>query len=188
MKRLKPYIRVSNFFLLALAGGVAFLIFVAVGRIFPSVYTPESPDSNEPYPFSLTPEFPVASSGDEAALRAASVAFLGSPEWNGPGVLISGWEFADVAALTRNGQRVGVYGDVAFPSPVTLAGEMTFIRCGQNETWRREGGPPFRMGGLHVRLLDGEDGPWFVLPLNADGEMPSLRDVAEYTGSANPCP
>lgn len=143
---------------------------------------------SEPYPFSQTPEFPVASVEDEAALLAAVTAFLGSPEWTDQGTHLEGWGFSGVAALTRNGQRVGVYGDAAFPSPVTLAGEITFVRCGQAETWRATAGPPLRIGGLHVRLPDGEDGPWFVLPLNADGEMPSLRDVEEYTGSGNPCP
>ena len=147
-----------------------------------------SGQANEPYPFSLNPEFPVASSDDEAALRTVAAAFLDSPDWTGPGVHISGWEFAEVAALTRNGQRVGVYGDVAFPSPVALAGEMTFVRCGQAETWRNGVGPPLRIAGLHVRLLDGGGHPWYALPLNADGELPLLRDVAEYTGSANPCP
>ena len=147
-----------------------------------------SGQTSEPYPFSQTPEFPVASSGDEAALRVALAAFLDSPNWTGQGAHLESWGFSDVAALTRNGQRVGVYGDAAFPSPVALTGEMTFVRCGQAENWRVEAGQPLRIGGLHVRLLDGEDGPWFALPLNADGELPSLRDVEEYTGSADPCP
>ena len=140
------------------------------------------------YAHPLTPEFPQATDHDATFLRQTVNAFLATPEWSEIATHLEGWGFADVAALTRNGQRVGVYGDAAFPSPVTLAGDMTFVRCGQAETWRAEAGPPLSIAGLHVRLLDGEDGPWFVLPLNAGGELPSLRDVEEYTGSGNPCP
>ncbi len=138
------------------------------------------------YPLPLTPEFPVANSADEAMLREAVNAFLSAPEWSGAGT--EGWEFADVAALTRNGERAGVYGDVAFPSPVSLPGPLTVIRCGQAETWRRDGGPPFRLGGLHIRLLDGDAHPWHALPLNADGELPTLQEIREYAADAVPCP
>ena len=43
------------------------------------------------------------------------------------------------------------------------------------ETWQREGGPPFRLGGLHVRLMDGDALPWQVLPLDVRGKCRVLR-------------
>ena len=76
MKSFTAYIKVGNLFLLALAGGAAFLVFMAFGIVFPSVYTPESPDAEEVYPFSLTSEFPVSNLEDEAALKAAVTTFL----------------------------------------------------------------------------------------------------------------
>ena len=142
----------------------------------------------EDYPFSLPPEFPVASSDDEVALRAAVNAVLSAPEWSEAAAHPDSWEFSGIAVLTRNGERAGVYGDADFAALVSLPGPLTFIRCGQSETWQREGGPPFRLGGLHVRLMDGDDGPWQALPLNTDGELPSLREIQEYTGSVNACP
>ena len=187
MRYLISYIRVSNLLLLALAGGVAFLTFVAVGRVFPGEYIPESPDADEPYPFSLTPEFPVASAEDEAALRAAVNAFLTDTEWSETYKGSEDWDFRDVAVLTIVGGRVGVYGDVAFPAPVSRDGSLTFIRCGRAETWQREGGPPFRLGGLHVRLMDGDAFPWQVLPLDVRGEMPGIEEIRRYVIGFEPC-
>ena len=128
MRYLISYIRVSNLLLLALAGGVAFLTFVAVGRVFPGEYIPESPDADEPYPFSLTPEFPVDSAEDEAALRAAVKAFLTDTEWSETYKGSEDWDFRDVAVLTIIGGRVGVYGEVVLPAPESRDGPLAFTR------------------------------------------------------------
>ena len=141
----------------------------------------------EVYPFSLTPELPVANESDEAALRTIAAAFLAAPEWADVASHPGAWNFADVAVLTRNGIRAGVYGDVAFAEPVSLPGPVAFVRCGAVEGWEREEGPPFHLGGLRIWLLDGEDGPYNVLPLNADGELPTLREVEAYTGRTAAC-
>ena len=55
------------------------------------------------------------------------------------------------------------------------------------ETWQREGGPPFRLGGLHVRLMDGDSLPWQVLPLDVRGEMPGIEEIRRYVIGFEPC-
>ena len=86
-------------------------------------------------PFSSVPEFPYANETDRAAMMELAAVFLESPEWSGAGVSAEGWGLADVAALTRRGERIGVYADVRFERKLSLPGPLGFIRCGQNETW-----------------------------------------------------
>ncbi len=126
--------------------------------------------------------------GDSEVLAAALREFLASPRWAELSVHTGGWDFRTVAVLTQDGTRVGVYGDAYFDGPVSLTGPLTFVRCEQPETWRLEGGGAFRMSGFHVRLLDGADAPYHILPLNDEGGLPSLGDIRHFTGASAPCP
>ncbi len=135
----------------------------------------------------LTPEFPKATAKDVASLRVAVGAFLAAPEWAVTSADLDGWDFSEIASLTRDGERVGVYGDVAFPVPVSREGPLTIMRCGSAETWQREGGSSFPLGGLHVRLMDGDVVPWQVLPLNSRGERPGFEEMRTYIIGFQPC-
>ena len=94
---------------------------------------------------------------------------------------------ADVAALTRRGVRIGVYADVEFEGPTTLAGPRVFVRCGQAETWEAEEGERLRIGGLRIWLLDGESQPYNVLPMNEYGELPRLQEVQSFVAAPVAC-
>ena len=141
----------------------------------------------EDHPFSSTPEFPTANQDDYAALRGIAVAFLESPEWSEVGVSPGSWTFAGVAALTRRGVRTGVYADVRFDTPVSLAGPADFIRCGQTETWEAKG-EKLKLGGLRIWFLDGESDPYNVLPVNEYGDLPRLQEVQSFVLTPVKCP
>ncbi len=141
----------------------------------------------EDHPFSSTPEFPTANQDDYAALRGIADAFLESPEWSEVGVSPGSWSFADVAALTRRGVRIGVYADVRFDTPVSLAGPADFIRCGQTETWEAKG-EKLKLGGLRIWFLDGESEPYNVLPMNEYGDLPRLQEVQSFVLTPVECP
>ena len=140
------------------------------------------------YSLPLTREFPSVAAGDPEALAAALRDFLASPPWVDRSAPTGDWDFQTIAVLTRDGARAGVYGDALFDAPVALKGPLTFVRCGRPETWRLEGGGSFLLSGFHVRLLDGAAAPHHVLPLNDEGELPSLGDIQHFTGAADPCP
>ena len=140
----------------------------------------------EDHPFSSTPEFPTANQDDYAVLKSIAAAFLESPEWSEAGVSPGSWIFADVAALTRRGVRTGVYADVRFDTPVSLAGPADFIRCGQTETWEAKG-EKLKLGGLRIWLLDGESQPYNVLPMNEYGDLPRLEEVRSFVATPVDC-
>lgn len=138
----------------------------------------------EDHLFSSVPEFPSANQDDHAALGGIAAAFLESPEWSEVGVSPGSWSLADIAALTRRGVRIGVYGDVRFERQVSLAGPMEFIRCGQAETWK---GEKLSLGGLRIWLLDGEEKPYNVLPVNEYGDLPRLQEVQSFVAAPVAC-
>lgn len=94
---------------------------------------------------------------------------------------------ADVAALTRRGVRTGVYADVEFETPASLAGPRVLIRCGQAETWGAEDGERLRIGGLRIWLLDGESQPHNVLPMSEYGDLPRLEEVQLFLAAPAAC-
>ncbi len=139
-------------------------------------------------PFSSVPEFPSANEADSEAMRELAAAFLEASEWSsGERASVEGWGLADVAALTRRGERIGVYADVRFERRLSLRGPLGFIRCGQNETWVSPLGE-FEIGGLSIWLLDGESQPYNVIPLNRRGELPKLQDIESFVASPADCP
>ena len=93
---------------------------------------------------------------------------------------------ADIAALTRRGVRIGVYGDVRFERQVSLAGPIEFIRCGQTETWEAKG-EKLKLGGLRIWLLDGESQPYNALPMNQYGDLPRLQEVQSFVATPVDC-
>ena len=173
-----------NVLLFVLAVGIASLVFLTVGKIYGS---PDTPMKGEKYPFSSTPEFPVAGETDEEGLRSAVTAFLQSPEWGEVHAQPEGWQFADLASLTLGGARVGVYGDVVFHSPILAPAPSTFIRCGLVESWWREKEPLFYVGGLRIWLLDGDSLPHHVLPLNSEMEIPRYEELLEFNNGVRGC-
>ena len=44
------------------------------------------------------------------------------------------------------------------------------------------------MSGLHVWLLDGENDPYNVLPLDLYGELPRMQDVETFVAERVECP
>ena len=93
-----------------------------------------------------------------------------------------------MAVLTRRGVRIGVYADVAFKGPpLPVPGPLRFIRCGQVETWELEKGE-FRLSGLRIWLLDGEQGPHLVLPRNQYDLLPGWAEIQEFVPHPVECP
>ena len=137
-------------------------------------------------PFSSVLELPYANEADRAAMMELAAAFLESPQWSGESAAAEDWDLADVAALTRRGERIGVYADVQFERRWRFSGPVQFIRCGQNETWVSPDGE-FEIGGLNIWLLDGESQPYNVLPLNRRGELPKLQDVELFVETPVDC-
>ena len=89
--------------------------------------------------------------------------------------------------LTRNGIRVGVYGDVVFPVGTSLPGNLTFIRCGVAETWQQDEGRLTYLGGLRISLLDGKAGPYNVLPLDPGAEHIDGQEMLEPGRDTDGC-
>ena len=75
------------------------------------------------------------------------------------------WEVGPVGALTSGRVRTGVFGDVLFQPPAALPGPPTVIRWSVVEAWRR----------------DGEDDPYYILPLIFAEELPLLGEVQAYS-------
>ncbi len=142
---------------------------------------------DEAPPFSSISEFPSTDEADRAAMTELAAAFLESAEWSGKGISAEGWSLADVAPLTRRGERIGVYADIRFERQLWLSGPLQFIRCGQDETWEAPSGE-FTLGGIVIWLLDWESQPYNVLPLNRNGELPKLRDVESFVTAPADCP
>ena len=172
--------------LLFLAGPGALLlaglfIWLAVGECS------ERRQTLEEYPFSLTPEFPSLGQSDVEALRSAALDYMSLPQWTS---IDSKWEIVDADVLTKGGTRIGTSANLEFDLPVYLVGPLQFVRCGVVEIWNLSNGAAFRISGVQIWLLEGGAEPYRALPLNADGLLPTKRDIQEFTGDQSPvtCP
>ena len=141
------------------------------------------------YSVSVVREFPAVSGADVAHLRGIADEFLAEPQWvevadevRSPGVV-------SVSVLTLHGVRIGKRGNVQFEGEVVLAGPLEFVRCGRAETWDwpPETDRTFGVTGLHIHILDSTPIPYQILPLDQEGNPPSMDDVRHFTGSSAPC-
>ena len=136
------------------------------------------------YELSVEPEFPTVSRMDADSIQATAEDFLASPQWAGI-VGSQKWDLSDVSVLTRNGIRVGIGGNAVFDDAVGASGNLTFVRCGQEETWSPdpEEDQMIEMGGLHFRMLDRNGRIYHALPMNRDGALPSMEDIRYFAGA-----
>ena len=137
----------------------------------------------EEYPFSLTPEFPFLGQSDVEALKSAALTYMSLPQWTS---INSNWDIVDTDVLTKGGERIGTSASLEFDLPVSLVGPLQFFRCGLVEIWNRSNGAAFKMSGIQIWLLDGRAELYRALPLNADGLLPTKRDIQEFTGDPSP--
>ena len=137
----------------------------------------------EEYPFSLTPEFPSLGQSDAEALRSAALSYMSLPQWTS---INSNWQIVDTDILTKGGTRIGTSANFKFDHPVSLVGPLQFVRCGVVETWNRSNDAAFKISGVQIWLLDGRAEPYRALPLNAEGLLPTKRDIQGFTGDPDP--
>ena len=152
-------------------------IWLAVGELR------EDTQRFEEYPFSLTPEFPSLGQSDVEALRSAALTYMSLPQWES---INSNWEIVDTDVLTKGGTRIGASANLKFDLRGSLVGPLQFIRCGVVEIWNRSNGAAFEMSGIQIWLLDGRAKPYRALPLNADGLLPTKRDIQGFIGDPSP--
>ena len=91
------------------------------------------------------------------------------------------WKLADVAVVTRHGVKVGICGEVVFPTPISLEVPLLLTWCGAREVWTAGEGHTPALGGLRAELLDGEDRLYHVLPLDYEGSPLATTELG-------PCP
>ena len=148
------------------------------------IYEQRGSGFNEAYPFTLAPEFPSATGPDEQRISSVASVFLAGPEWS---EIPAEWQIIDTAVLTTGGVRTGIYGEVKFEPQVSLPGPLGFIRCDSLQFWKRDDGKEIKIDGLQFWLLDGKNDPYQVLPLNSNGDLPTLQDIQAFTGSSAEC-
>lgn len=175
--------RTLNIFLLSLcAAGV-----LALAVMLFSPFSSGSTEFNDPNPFPPEPELPSATAADYHNTLAAAQLELSRPQWEAAAE--GRWRIAWVDLITRNGARIGVIADVEFGPPLDLPSPVEFRRCGQPELWHWPTPDPFYVPTIQLWLLDGTPEPFQVLPLIADGRLPTLEEVAILTGATgvSPC-
>ena len=187
MKLLRSRISPGNLAIAAMAAGVSFLMIAAIQVLTSGDQDPILAHPEDAYPFSLTPDFPHITPSDEERLRSVTSELLNSPNWAHADVSPNSWKLADLATVTRGGDRIGVYGEIIFQSPTSLSGPIALVKCGHQEIWNNTSGQQYTLGGLHISLLDHDQNIYQVLPMDTEGKIFTLENTSTYLDNSSTC-
>ncbi len=138
------------------------------------------PEENDEYPIGSSPEFPVVTEYDVAALDGAASRFLLGVGWSAPEGHSRGWRFGHVGVITFSGHRAGVYGVLMLVVPAQLSEASGLFLCGFPLDVRGGYEGPSSSIVLYFALLDGRSGPYHILPVS---DLETLPQVGDFAGA-----